>query len=233
MSDGSGVIGWQKYSFIDFPGTISTVLFFGGCNLRCPYCHNPDIVLNRLPQIPLSEITEYLLKRKGSIEGVVFSGGEPTLHSSLPEIISSIRNIGYKIKIDTNGLNPEMVSLCSPDYLAMDLKTSFERYAELGCTLPDAQKRIGETLKIVKAMGENAEVRITVAPRFTDHNAIEKMAEILKGVEKVFLQPVQLDVPVIDPQFAGNPPLPEGSIENFRSVIGGSVGKCVIRNKAD
>ncbi|NLG19286.1 MAG: anaerobic ribonucleoside-triphosphate reductase activating protein [Fibrobacter sp.] len=231
MSDGSGIIGWQKYSFIDFPGTISTVLFFGGCNLRCPYCHNPDIVLNRLPQISLSEITEYLLKRKGAIEGVVFSGGEPTLHSSLPEIISGIRNIGYKVKIDTNGLNPDMVSLCGPDYLAMDLKTSFERYAELGCTLPDAQKRIGHTLQIVKAMGENAEVRITVAPHFTDRDAIEKMAEVLQGVNKVFLQPVQLHIPVIDPEFAGNPQLPEGSIENFRNVIGRFAGSCIIRSE--
>ena len=78
MSAASGVIAWQKYSFIDFPGTISTVLFFGGCNLRCPYCHNPEIVLNRLPEIPLTEITGYLDKRKGTSK-VLYSAAENPL----------------------------------------------------------------------------------------------------------------------------------------------------------
>ena len=229
MSAASGVIAWQKYSFIDFPGTISTVLFFGGCNLRCPYCHNPEIVLNRLPEIPLTEITGYLDKRKGTVEGVVLSGGEPTLHASLPETIALFRDAGFKIKLDTNGLNPDIVIRCSPDYLAVDLKTSFDKYSLLGCGLPDTRERIEKTLEIARSMGLDAEVRITVAPKITDDESIRKMAEVLKGIYRVYLQPVQLNVPLLDPSFAETLPLTTETIETFRKVIAEVVDYCEIR----
>lgn len=127
-----GISGWQKTSFIDYPGTVSTVLFFEGCNLRCPYCHNPDIVLRKNPQLSWTEIKSHLSSRKGLIEGVVLTGGEPTLHSCLPQIVNELRDDGFLIKIDTNGANPDMIAQCKPDYLALDFKTIPQRYELFG-----------------------------------------------------------------------------------------------------
>ncbi|HAJ80497.1 MAG TPA: anaerobic ribonucleoside-triphosphate reductase activating protein, partial [Fibrobacteres bacterium] len=106
----TGITGWLKNSFIDFPGTVSTVLFFSGCNLRCPYCHNPQIVTNAfLPQIPLQEILDFFQHRKGLINGVVLSGGEPAMHETAQSIAAHARSMEYTVKLDTNGLLPEKI----------------------------------------------------------------------------------------------------------------------------
>ena len=121
----TGVAGWHKNSFIDFPGTVAAVLFFSGCNLACPYCHNPDIVkAGTSSLVRPDDIADFLEKRKGLIDGVVLSGGEPTLHACLAEAASFIRSLGYRVKLDTNGLLPDAVAAVKPDYLALDVKTA-------------------------------------------------------------------------------------------------------------
>jgi pyruvate formate lyase activating enzyme len=232
-SEYSGIIGWQKNSFIDFPGTISTVLFFRGCNLRCPYCHNPDIVNNRLPEIPFPTIIEHLSKRKGIIDGVVLSGGEPTIHESLSSVVIKLRTLGLKIKIDTNGLNPVVIKLTNPDYLALDLKTSLNRYNELGCLANGYEERIQETLEIVKRMGDHAEVRITVAPGFIGEHEIENIALQVRGVKRIFLQPVQLGIPLLDQAFEERVPVTEEEIAKYCEILSNVVGHCTIRGRIE
>ncbi len=103
--------GFQKFSLIDYPGKIAAVIFTQGCNFRCPYCHNPELVLPELfeKEIPFKEIMEFLKFRKEKLDGVVVTGGEPTLQADLSEVIRDIKNLGYSIKLDTNGTNPEVI----------------------------------------------------------------------------------------------------------------------------
>lgn len=225
------IAGWNKLSFIDFPGTIATVLFLSGCNLRCPYCHNPGIVNNKFPAIDFSVVTEYLRKRRGLVEGIVLSGGEPAIHAALPEMVGTLRAMDVKIKLDTNGLLPEVVSACNPDYLALDIKTIPSRYGELGCGYSDVEARLVRSIDMVKVMGKRAEIRITVVPRFVDHETIIVLLELVKGVEKVYLQPYKNDRELLDPPFEKVVPYSMENIREFRNILAPAVGECVIRGQ--
>jgi pyruvate formate lyase activating enzyme len=232
MSGGfKGIIGWQKTSFIDYPGTVSTVLFFEGCTLRCPYCHNPDIVLGKLTQIPWTDVQSFLKRRKTLIEGVVLSGGEPTLHAFIPDLVRELRESGFKIKIDTNGTNPEMINRCKPDYLALDIKTDPLRYVELGCRDPEIEKKLLNAIEIVRKMGSSAEVRITMASPFVGEDVVHKIAEMLTGVQKVFLQPLKLTSAVLDSSFGPQNVIPNEQIRFFRDIIASVAESCVIRGE--
>jgi pyruvate formate lyase activating enzyme len=227
----SDIIGWLKHSFIDYPGMVSTVLFFSGCNLRCPYCHNPSIVKNRLPSVPFAKIKDYLALRRSVIDGVVISGGEPTIHQSMLTVAASLRNEKFSIKLDTNGLNPQMIEKCNPDYLAVDIKTSFSRYCELSCVLNDCRERLTETLEIVRKMGEQAEVRITVAPLLIDDSVIIELADVLKGVAKIYLQPFNQTSELLDPSYKELEPVSPEKISKYRDYIKQITGACRIRGE--
>ena len=226
-----GISGWLKNSFIDYPGTVATVLFFRGCNLRCPYCHNGPLVRKELPEIPFSDVLDFLLKRKGILEGVVLSGGEPTIHATLPLVVREVRKLGYRVKIDSNGLNPDMIETCAPDYLSLDIKTIPERYTALGCSTSEYKSHLQQSLQLVRAMGARAEVRITVAPGFVDEEVIIQLRELLAGISQVFLQPYRNTTDLLDRSFAFCEPLPEREIQHYRDLLALSVGTCSIRGE--
>ncbi|MBN1758998.1 MAG: anaerobic ribonucleoside-triphosphate reductase activating protein [Chitinispirillaceae bacterium] len=227
---GYGIGGWIKHSFIDFPGTVSTVLFFNGCNLRCPYCHNPELVRGSQTSVNFDEIIAYLRRRPGIIEGVVLSGGEPTLHgSALLDIVRELRTLGLTVKLDTNGLLPEMITAIAPDYCALDLKTSPSRYPELGCNIQPEQLPLLRSLDIIRAMGNRAEVRITVARPFIDNAVIEEFTVLLSGMENVFLQPLRTTKPLLDPDFDTRNSISAETIQQYRSQLATVVKSCIIR----
>jgi pyruvate formate lyase activating enzyme len=232
-SDDSVIIGWVKNSFIDFPGTVSTVLFFSGCNLRCPYCHNPHIVHNTsLEEIPYDQIGEFLERRKGLIEGVVLSGGEPTLHAKVLDIVKDIRSRGFLVKLDTNGLRPGVIRAVSPDYLALDIKTLPDNYvALLKSPYSDTAERLALSIKIAQSMGEMAEFRITAAPGIVDRTVIAGLAPMLQGARKVFLQPMQTGVELLDPNMKDKPPITLKELAEYREILLQFVDKCEIRGK--
>ncbi len=231
----TGVAGWQKTSFIDFPGTVSTVLFFSGCNLACPYCHNPDIL--RAPAggiIPSDELWDFLEKRRNLIDGVVLSGGEPTLHSGLVAMAGALRDTGYRVKLDTNGMLPAVAEALAPDYLALDIKTAPRLYKDLVRTpYDDARNRLEQSVGFARRMAGNAEVRVTVAPGIVDGEIIREIGELVRGVHKLFLQPVRVNGPLYDPSFADRKPAPDEEILRYRSILAEFVHDCVIRGQAD
>ena len=230
--DGSCLGGWLKNSFIDFPGTVATVLFFRGCNLRCPYCHNPDLVNGTAQQLPFEEVYTFCEKRKGRINGVVLSGGEPTLHKkALPVIVRRLREIGMKIKLDTNGLLPATIIETAPDYLAFDLKTDPSRYGELGWQGSDCRQNLERSLAIVKYMKNNAEVRITVARPFVGDTDIETFLPMLQGVKNVYLQPFRNSGNLLDPSFGAEGSVDRESIERFRERLLTVVDRCTVRGE--
>jgi pyruvate formate lyase activating enzyme len=234
QNDLSGVVGWHKNSFIDFPGTVATVLFFSGCNLRCGYCHNPHVVnADAADEIDGKEIWSFLRRRAKAIDGVVLSGGEPTLHACVADGAAfALRGLGYRIKLDTNGLLPDIIEKISPDYLSLDVKTLPGLYKEYcRSPYPDSGERLRRSLEIVTSMKQNAEVRITCAPGFVDRGIIKELAGILSGVARVFLQPMQNKVDLLDPEFAKRELIPPGEVAFFRDLLAPHVGKCAIRGK--
>ena len=231
--DFSGIVGWQKNSFIDFPGTVATVLFFSGCNLRCPYCHNADLVLNHnLQPIDPDELQSFLISRKEHIAGVVFSGGEPTLHRNLAAACQRVKELGYKVKIDTNGLNPEALLPCQFDYLALDIKTDPLLYqTRLASPFFDTEERLKQSVALVKSMGTQAEIRITVVPELVTTKTIIKIGELINGCRIAYLQPLRQQTALLDPAYNTITPCTPQQIAQFRNVLADFVEICAVRKQ--
>jgi pyruvate formate lyase activating enzyme len=227
-----GIIGWQKNSYIDYPGVLSTVLFYRGCNLRCPFCHNPQIVNGTLEHIDSAALKEFLKKRRGMIDGVVFTGGEPTLHDSIHSAASFLRAEGYRIKLDTNGLLPERIVALAPDYCALDFKTSPSLYPSmLGSPYTDNSERLAAAVAHIRSLEENGEVRITLAPPLLNEQIVYEIAERIAGVARVYLQQFNTREPLLDPSYNTLSPLSREEVLQYRDIIAPHVGSCHIRGE--
>jgi pyruvate formate lyase activating enzyme len=189
------VKGWVKSTLLDYPGKIAASLFSGGCNFRCPNCHNADLVLSpdQLPDVPQDEIWALLQKRRGLLDGVVISGGEPTLQPGLSDLAARLREMGYLVKLDTNGYRPGVVqSLIDAglvDYVAMDVKAPLDpaKYA-LAAGVEVDIARIQRTVDLLR-QGEIAyEFRTTVVPGILEEDDIVQIARDIAGARHYYLQ---------------------------------------------
>ena len=185
------ISGFQKLSLVDFDGHISATIFVSGCNFACPFCHNSGLVAGSEPDLNENEILEYLKKRFGILDGVCISGGEPTLYPDLPEFIEKIKKIGYTIKLDSNGTNPQMLkSLVEKkliDYIAMDIKNSFSKYSNtIG---KDFDTNIlNESIKYIMTCGIDYEFRTTLVKELHSPKDIEDIAKMIQGAKRYYLQ---------------------------------------------
>ena len=170
--------GIEKLSLVDFDGYVSCTLFTGGCNYRCPFCHNSPLIKNQ-PTIDMEEIFSYLNKRKKMIDAVVITGGEPTLHNELPNVIAQIRELGFKIKLDTNGTNPKMLKELIDnkliDYVAMDIKSSFDNYHVVTGVSNPLLNNVKESIHILKTSDIDFEFRTTLVKEYHDLDAINQI----------------------------------------------------------
>ena len=180
-------------TLLDFPGHVACTVFLGGCDFRCPFCHNYELIDGTAqPVMDDSELISFLESRKGLLDGVAITGGEPCLHKELPELIRKIRAAGYPVKLDTNGYHPEMLKSIIDEglveYVAMDIKNSEEKY-ELTCgvDLIDLDK-IRESISILINSGIEYEFRTTVIKEFHEEEDFVKMCEMIKGAKRYFLQ---------------------------------------------
>jgi pyruvate formate lyase activating enzyme len=180
--------GLQKQSFIDWEGKTTAVIFTRGCNFRCGFCHNPSLVLpelyDRAENISPGDVLDFVAARKNWLDGVVISGGEPTLHTDLPDFIASLKKIGFPVKLDTNGSNPAMVqSLLSHqliDYVAMDIKTKLEpeAYAEItACAESQLVERVVQSSCILQNSNIDYMLRTTLVPGFHTDEDIRILRE--------------------------------------------------------
>lgn len=186
------ICGFEKLSLVDFDNYTSCTLFTEGCNFRCPFCHNGPLVLYKNPEFPEEEIFDYLKKRKNLIDAVCVTGGEPTLHSDLPTLFSKIKALGYYTKLDTNGTNPEMLEKLVDeklvDYVAMDIKCSLENYGKaIGIENFDTRK-VEESIAFLKTNAIPYEFRTTLVKELISEKDVEKIAELISGCPKYFLQ---------------------------------------------
>ncbi len=185
--------GIQKMTLLDFPGVVSCTIFLGGCDFRCPFCHNFELIDgSEKPIMDDSELIEFLKGRKALLDGVAITGGEPCLHKDLPELIRKIRAEGYKVKLDTNGYHPELLKAILDeglvDYVAMDIKNSEEKYA-LTCGLDTIDMdKIKESISLLMNGNTEYEFRTTVVDELHDENDFEQIGALIGGAKRYFLQ---------------------------------------------
>ncbi|MGD9824302.1 anaerobic ribonucleoside-triphosphate reductase activating protein [Desulfobacter sp.] len=210
--------GFQKNSMIDFPGTIACVVFTRGCNFTCPYCHNPDLAAGSAgpdgggssggsgsSSPNQKEILTFLDKRRGMIEGVAVTGGEPTLQADLIDFIQTVRQMGYKVKLDTNGTAPRILDALFDqglvDYLAMDIKTDTDHYPMV-MKNPGHLDRVMESISLIMKKALAYEFRTTCAKPFVTPAIMKNIGKMIRGAASYVLQPCSRNVDVLDPDFA-------------------------------
>lgn len=186
--------GFQKLTLLDYPEKTACTLFTAGCNFRCPFCHNAALVTHIDNSNFFTEeyVLDYLKKRKGVLDGVCITGGEPLLHKDLPEFIKKVKALGYLIKLDTNGSYPERLqSLIDDgliDYVAMDIKNTHEKYLATADCSDDELQNVIKSVEILKQNKIDYEFRTTVVKEYHDAEDIKKIAEWIRGADKYFLQ---------------------------------------------
>lgn len=185
--------GFNKTTLLDYPGLVAATIFTGACNFRCPYCHNAELVLNpsSQPIIPEEEILAHLKKRRGITRGVCITGGEPTLQKDLKDFIKKLKELELKVKLDSNGYKPEvlkdLVKEGLLDYVAMDVKAPLDEYDIIAGVKLDSSK-LKESIDFLIEGHVPYEFRTTVVKDFHTRESFEKMAELIKGADRYFLQ---------------------------------------------
>jgi len=209
--------GIEKFSSRDFPGHISSTVFLGGCSFRCPYCHNADLVLRPevLPSLAADWFLSYLDGRRGWLEGICFTGGEPLLHEDLEDLIRVVRERGLLVKLDTNGSFPDrleaLLALGLVDWVAMDVKAPLERYREVTRSTIDVEK-IVRSADLLRGSGVRHHFRTTVVPGLVGREDVVKIGEWLEGAERYLIQPF-VPQTTIDPAYLEVKPYPRAELD--------------------
>lgn len=225
--------GLQKLSLIDFPGILCCIVFTQGCNFRCPYCHNPELVLPEkfTPEIEIDSFFQFLKMRKKYLEGVSITGGEPTIHSDLLLFIEKIKNMGFKVKLDTNGSNPEILKKLFGkqllDYISLDVKGPFDKYSEIAGVKVDNEK-IKESIEIIKKAKIQYEFKTTVVKSQLSFDDFKKIGEIIKGAKLYFLQKF-IPSKCVNPSFLKETTYSDEEFEKIKEIMNNYVEKCEIR----
>ena len=185
------ISGIQKLSLVDYEGKTACTVFTSGCNFKCPFCHNSGLAYGKEQELNINDILDYLSKRKTLLDAVCISGGEPTLHSDLPEFIKVIKDMGYLIKLDSNGTNPDMIKTLVEnkliDYIAMDIKNSYTNYNTIsGCNVHI--DNIKQSIKYVMNSGIDYEFRTTLVQEFHTTDDIIEISNMISGAKKYYLQ---------------------------------------------
>ncbi len=226
------IYGLQKTTLVDYPGHVATTLFTGGCNFRCPYCHNGDLVigLEDIEPYAMEDIFSHLQKRKDVLDGVVISGGEPTLQADLPDFIRQIKELGYLVKLDTNGTNPAMLrSLVEEglvDYVAMDIKHSRAKYASISHAADDSLESIATSVDYLKEGHVDYEFRTTLCKELHKETDMTAIGLWLMGAKAYYLQPYKESEQVIQPGFH---PHDAATLESFVHILSAFIPKVEIR----
>ncbi len=242
--------GLQKFTLIDYPGKIAAVVFLAGCNFRCPFCHNPELVEMRNArnenfrspqQIPEKDFFKFLKSRRDDLDGVCITGGEPTLSPELFDFVKKIKDLGFLVKVDTNGSNPEMIKKLIAgklvDYWAMDIKTAPGKYRlVLGYkaeneivgneNLRSLRENLEKSVKLIANSGTEYEWRTTMAPTIVDKNDILKIIEwmnkinpgALKNASRYAFQQFRPGR-ILDPDFGKLKPYSDGEIKKTAELL--------------
>lgn len=224
--------GFQPSSLIDYPGTLCAVVFTVGCNFRCPYCHNPELVFETPErEIPHEEVLIFLAARKGLLPAVTVTGGEPTVHEDLPEFLAKIKSLGYLVKLDTNGSNPKMLARLAEekliDYVAMDVKAPRKKYAQVAaCAVNTGAVR--ESIDFLLSGALEYEFRTTVVRSQLSLEDLERIGEEIAGAKRYFLQEF-LPGKTLHPSFRNKISYSREELEGAARSLQKHVAYCAVR----
>ena len=225
------IAGLRSLSLVDYPGQLAATLFVPGCNFRCGYCHNPELVEAKEGTLNEEEVLDSICKRNNIIEAVVITGGEPTLCGDLCIFAKKIKDKGFKVKLDTNGAKPDVIEDLfrnwAVDFVAMDIKTSIDKYS---CVT--SQKNIGDvlikSLRLLMLSTVPYELRTTCVPGIVDEKDIRKIGEMVKGAKKHCLQQFR-PFQTYDESFQKILPYPKETLYKFKEILGEYVQEVDIR----
>jgi pyruvate formate lyase activating enzyme len=215
--------GLQKVSLIDYPGEISSIIFLQGCNFKCPYCHNPELVDSKLfgPCLQEKDVFEFLKTRIGKIDAVTITGGEPTIQNDLMPFIKRIKKMGFAVKLDSNGSRPEVIkNLLSEkllDFIAMDIKAPLEKYEKI-VRVPLKTDSIKESIKIILKAKIPHEFRTTVVKSLHSENDILKIAQLISGARQYTLQKF-VPAKILDKKYLKAKPFSVDELEKIRKHL--------------
>jgi len=224
--------GIQKLSLVDYPGKTCAALFTIGCNMRCGYCHNPELVLPEryTDTIPTDDILTFLATRVGKLEGVTISGGEPTMHEDLPDFIEKVKALGFLIKLDSNGTNPimlrELFARHLIDYIAMDIKGALRNYQEIIARPVDLDAII-ESINLIKASGVACEFRTTVVKSQISETDFDDIGALVAGAPRFALQKFR-PARTLNLQFQDETTYSDDEFEMLRLKMEHYVDECVV-----
>ena len=231
------IAGLQKCTLLDYPGKVACTVFLPGCNFRCPFCHNFELVENPETMMEEEELLCFLQKRRGLLEGVCITGGEPTLHPGLPQLLEKIRDLGFSVKLDTNGYRPdvlrELIGRGLVDYVAMDVKNGPDAYAATcGLSCLDLAK-IEQSICLLVDGEIDYELRTTLCHPLHSVQSVQTMASWLRNLSKtrakrLFLQPF-VDRDTVP--FAGFSAPETAQLEEMRDILSAVVEQVAIRGQ--
>jgi len=215
--------GWQKFSLIDYPGKIAAVIFTQGCNFRCPYCQNPELVVPELYSecIPETDVMAFLYKRREQLEGVVVTGGEPTIHKDLPEFIKKIRELGFAVKLDTNGSNPDVLEALLAekliDYIAMDIKAPMCKYQD-ACGVKIDTEKVKRSVEVILKSPVEYEFRTTLVKPLCVAEDLPAIREAIDGARRYTLQNFVRSGKVLNKRLLDETQYAEGDIARLKAL---------------
>ena len=193
--------GVQKTSLLDFPDKISAIVFTKGCNFKCGYCHNPQLLKSGDGIYDVDAFFDFLKKRQGKIDGVVVTGGEATLQTDLKLFIQKVKELGFLVKLDTNGTNPkilkELIQENLLDYIAMDIKAPLEKYSLIANTSIDISS-IVESIEIIMSSNVDYEFRTTILPSLISKDDFDSIGNLIQGAKRYYLQKFVVQSYILD-----------------------------------
>lgn len=224
--------GLQKLSLNDYPEHTAAMIFTVGCNFRCPYCHNPELVDETVGTIyEENDVLGFLDSRKNMLDGVVITGGEPTIHEDLLEFMQKIKDKGFLIKLDSNGTNPDMLQAAIDrklvDYIAMDIKSPLARYSVV-VARPVNFTALQRSIEIIMSSPVDYEFRTTVVKALLSPHDLETIAKEIKGAKRYFLQKF-VPTKLLNPQFRKKVTYNDAELQKIQGTISSYVQHCGIR----
>ncbi len=224
--------GIQKTSLLDYPDVISAIIWTVGCNFRCPFCYNKDIVLGKVRLIPNEDVFSFLEKRKEMLEGLVITGGEPLMQKDISDFCIKVKKMSYLIKIDTNGMYPEklkeLIDENLIDYVAMDIKASKKKYEILTNSKVNI-KKIEESIKLLQNSRIDYEFRTTFAPKLLIKDDIIEIAKWISGSKKFYLQQFKTNTPLVSAKLEDVKPYTKQALTDTLEEIKSCFGICEVR----
>jgi len=231
--------GFVDLSLVDWEGKVASVVFLPRCNFRCPNCYNTQLVLHseKMQTIPFEEIHEYLKNNQGWIDGVAITGGEPTLHENLPTFCRTIKGLGFKVKLDTNGTNPKLIEHLIEqglvDYIALDIKAPLttEKYSKAtNIDTKQLLEQVERTIEILMTGEVDYEFRTTVVPTIHEPKDIEQICTRIKGCKKYVLQNFKANVEMINPALQTQKPFTQAQMQAFKETAAKIIPNTFLRD---